>query len=101
LVRTGNQRYAATGVLAYLGGLLFSEKAAVIPFVGGGSLSRRCCATAGRSSAIRTVWRAGLRLWIRNRALTGSWVVVYLAVVNQHRWSSDLMMTWDLLAPLQ
>ena len=33
LVRTGNQRYAATGVLAYLGGLLFFEKAAVIPFV--------------------------------------------------------------------
>ena len=33
LVRTGNRRYAATGVLAYLGGLLFFEKAAVIPFV--------------------------------------------------------------------
>ena len=33
LVRTGNQRYAATGVLAYFGGLLFFEKAAVIPFV--------------------------------------------------------------------
>ena len=33
LVRTGNQRYAATGVLVYLGGLLFFEKAAVIPFV--------------------------------------------------------------------
>ncbi|EUA24386.1 putative membrane protein [Mycobacterium xenopi 3993] len=33
LVRTGNQRYAVTGALAYLGGLLFFEKAAVIPFV--------------------------------------------------------------------
>src|SRR6201993_100856 len=33
LVRTGNQRYAVTGVLVYLGGLLFFEKAAVIPFV--------------------------------------------------------------------
>src|ERR1700748_1468341 len=32
LVRTGNQRYAGTGVLVYLGGLLFFEKAAVIPF---------------------------------------------------------------------
>ena len=33
LVRTGNQRYAVTGVLVYFGGLLFFEKAAVIPFV--------------------------------------------------------------------
>src|SRR6202165_693610 len=33
LVRTGNQRYAATGLLVYFGGLLFFEKAAVIPFV--------------------------------------------------------------------
>src|SRR5262249_32007161 len=33
LVRTGNQRYAVTALLAYLGGLLFFEKAAVIPFV--------------------------------------------------------------------
>jgi threonine/homoserine/homoserine lactone efflux protein len=33
LVRTGQQRYAVTGTLAYLGGLMFFEKAAVIPFV--------------------------------------------------------------------
>ena len=33
LVRTGNQRYAVTGLAVYLGGLLFFEKSAVIPFV--------------------------------------------------------------------
>ena len=33
LVRTGNHRYAVTGLLVYFGGLLFFEKAAVIPFV--------------------------------------------------------------------
>ncbi len=33
LVRTGNQRYAITGLLVYVGGLLFFEKAGVIPFV--------------------------------------------------------------------
>ena len=33
LVRTGKQRYAVTGILGYFGGLLFFEKAAVIPFV--------------------------------------------------------------------
>ena len=33
LLRTGNQRYAVTGLLVYFGGLLCFEKAAVIPFV--------------------------------------------------------------------
>ena len=96
LIRTGNQRYAATGVLAYLGGLLFFEKAAVIPFVAFAVVAL-LCHVQGDRSAMRTVWRAGVRLWIASLALTGIWVVVYLAVVNQHRWSSDLPMTWDLL----
>src|ERR1700677_2753611 len=86
LVRTGHQRYAATGVLAYLGGLLFFEKAAVIPFVAF-AVAALLCHVQGDRSAMRTA----------SLALTGSWIVVYLAVVNQHRWSSDLMMTWDLL----
>src|SRR6202046_5001728 len=97
LIRTGNRRYAVTGVLAYLGGLLFFEKAAVIPFVAFAVAVLLCHVQGGHRSAMRTVWRAGIRLWTASLALTGSWVVVYLAVVNQHRWSSDLTMTWDLL----
>src|ERR1700761_4273619 len=96
LVRTGNQRYAVTGVLVYLGGLLFFEKSAVIPFVAF-AVAALLCHVRGDGAAARTVWRAGLRLWIASLALTGVWVMVYLAVVNQHRWSSDLTMTWDLL----
>ncbi len=96
LLRTGNQRYAATGVLVYFVGLLFFEKAAVIPFVAFAvaSLLRH---VRGDRSALRTVWRAGLRLWIPALALTAGWVAVYLAVVNQRRWSFDLSMTSDLL----
>jgi hypothetical protein len=96
LVRTGNQRYAATGVLIYFGGLLFFEKAAVIPFVAF-AVAALLCHVRGDWSAVRTVWRAGLRLWISSLALTIAWVALYLAVVNQRRWSSDLSMTWDLL----
>jgi hypothetical protein len=96
LVRTRNQRYAATGVLAYLGGLLFFEKTAVIPFVAF-AVVVLLCHVHGDRSAVRTVWRAGLRLWTASLALTGIWVAVYLAVVNQRRWSTDLAMTWDLL----
>jgi hypothetical protein len=96
LVRTGNQRYAATAVLVYFGGLLFFEKAAVIPFVAF-AVAALVCHVDGDRAALRTVWRAGIRLWIPSLALTAGWVVLYLAVVNQQRWSSDLSMTWDLL----
>src|SRR5271166_6014810 len=96
LVRTGNQRYAVTGVLVYFGGLLFFEKAAVIPFVAF-AVTALLLHVQGDRSALRTVWRAGLRFWVASLALTVSWVAVYLAVVNQRRWSFDLSMTWDLL----
>jgi hypothetical protein len=96
LVRTGNQRYAVTGVLVYLGGLLFFEKAAVIPFVAF-AMAALLCHVEGDRAALCTVWRAGLRLWAVSLALTAAWVAIYVIVVNQQRWSSDLSMTWDLL----
>ncbi len=96
LARTGERRYAVTGSLAYLGGLLFFEKAAVIPFVAFAvvALLRH---VRGDDSAVRTAWREGARLWVPASALTVAWVGVYLAVVNQRRWSFDLAMTGDLL----
>ncbi len=96
LVRTGNQRYAVTGVLTYLAGLLFFEKAAVIPFVTF-AVAALLWHVQGDRAPLRTVWRAGVRLWIAMLALTVGWVALYLAVVNQRRWSFDLAMTWDLL----
>jgi hypothetical protein len=96
LVRTHTQRYAATGVLVYLGGLLFFEKAAVIPFVAF-AVTALLCHVQGDRAALATVWRAGLRLWTASLALTAGWIVIYLLVVDQKRWSSDLPMTWDLL----
>lgn len=98
LARTGNRRYALTGTLAYLGGLLFFEKAAVIPFVAFTvtALLRYVAGTPLRD-ALAGAWRAGTRLWTATLAVTGGWIVVYLAVVNQKRWSFDLEMTRDLL----
>jgi hypothetical protein len=97
LVRTGNQRYAVTGVLVYFGGLLFFEKAAVIPFVAFAVAALLCHVQGDRRAAL-TVWRAGIRLWVVSLLVTASWIGVYLAVVNQRRWSFDLAMTWDLLS---
>lgn len=95
LARTGNQRYAVTGVLAYFGGLLFFEKAAVIPFVAFAVVALICHLSG--AAALRTAWRGGVRLWVGSLALTAGWVALYLTVVNQRRWSSDLAMTWALL----
>ncbi|OBK12762.1 hypothetical protein, partial [Mycobacterium asiaticum] len=96
LVRRGNNRYAATGMLAYLGGLLFFEKAAVIPFVAFAVVAL-LGHVRGEANPLRTVWRAGRRLWVGSLAITVGWVALYLSVVNQRRWSSDLAMTWALL----
>ncbi len=96
LVRTGNQRYAATALLAYVSGLIFFEKAAVIPFVAF-TIATLLAQVTGESSPLRTVWQRGKRLWISSLALTAAWVVLYLIVVDQERWSSDVIMTWNLL----
>lgn len=99
LVRTGDQRYAATGALAYLGGLLFFEKAAVVPFVAFAVTALLGYVGSERDlgEALRVTWRAGRRLWLAALALTAAWIAVYLGVVNQRRWSSDLVMTGELL----
>jgi hypothetical protein len=99
LMRTGDRRYAITGTLAYAGGLLFFEKAAVIPFVAFALavLARHVQGCGALVGTVATVWRAGVRLWSVSLALTAGWIVLYLSVVDQQRWSFDLGMTRDLL----
>ena len=97
LVRTGRRRYAITAVLAYAGGLLFFEKAAVIPFVAF-TLAALLHHVDGDRTAVRTVWYRGRPLWIASLVVTSAWVALYLVVVDQQRWSWDPSMTWDLLS---
>ncbi|UUO02428.1 hypothetical protein M4D79_02680 [Mycolicibacterium novocastrense] len=96
LVRTGDRRYAVTGLLVYIGGLLFFEKAAVIPFVAFAVTALLFYVTGAGS--VKAVWGRGIRFWVPSLAVTVGWVGVYLIVVDQKRWSLDLAMTWDLLA---
>ena len=97
LVRTGNQRYVVTALLVFFGGLLFFEKSAVIPFVAF-TITALLAHVTGDGSTLRTVWRRGARLWTGSLALTAAWIVLYLVVVDQERWSRDLPMTRDLLS---
>ncbi|MEV0672904.1 hypothetical protein [Mycobacterium sp. NPDC050441] len=96
LVRTGSYRHAVFGVLVFFGGLLFFEKAAVIPFVAFAVVALLGYVTG--TFGVREVWRRGLRLWVGCLALIVAWIGVYLVVVDQKRWSFDLAMTWDLLS---
>ena len=96
LVRTGNRRHAVTGVLVFLGGLLFFEKAAVIPFVAFAVVALLGYVAGERDWLIST-WRRGVWLWVPAAGVLAAWIAVYLVVVDQQRWSTDLTMTWDLL----
>lgn len=98
LTRTGNQRYRYSALGVYLGGLLFFEKAAVIPFVAF-TVTALLGYVRGAplTGAITGAWRSGARLWTAALAVTAAWIGVYLVVVNQKRWSFDLEMTGDLL----
>jgi hypothetical protein len=96
LVRTGNQRYAASTLAVYFLGLLFFEKAAVIPFVAF-AVAALLAHVTGDPNPLKTVWRRGIRLWSVALVLTVAWVGVYLVVVDQRRWTLDPSMTLDLL----
>ena len=96
LVRTGSRRYAVTGALVFAVGLLFFEKSAVIPFAAF-TVAALLAHVRGEATPARLVWRRGRPLWVTTLVMTAGWVVIYLFVVNQKRWSSDLAMTWDLL----
>ena len=96
LQRTGDRRYAVSGLVVYVGGLLFFEKAAVIPFVAFAVVALLAHVTSTGSA--RSVWQNGIRLWVPALVVTAAWIAVYLVVVDQKRWSLDFAMTWDLLA---
>ncbi|WP_109551596.1 hypothetical protein [Mycobacteroides franklinii] len=97
LDRTGNRKYAATALAAFLGGLLFFEKSVVIPFVAFAVVALLAYLRGDGWSALTRTWRRGTMLWIPAGALTAAWIALYLVVVNQKRWSTDLSMTWSLL----
>lgn len=96
LIRTGNERYALTGTSVFFVGLLFFEKAAVIPFVAF-AVTALLAYVLGDRAAVKTVWHGGFRLWTASGTLTAAWIVLYLVVVDQRRWRLDLPMTGDLL----
>lgn len=97
LVRTGSRRYAVTGTAAFVVGLTFFEKAAVIPFAAFAVVAL-LGHVQGERRPVLTAWQRGKQLWLPACAVIAAWVGLYLVVVDQRRWSWDLSMTWELLA---
>jgi hypothetical protein len=81
LVRTGNRRYAVTGVLVFTAALAFFEKAVVVPWVAF-AVAALVLHTAGHSAAMRTVARRGAPLWRGSLYVTGGWLLLYTSVVS-------------------
>lgn len=107
LVRTGRTRYAVSGVLVLIVGLLFFEKAVVVPFVafavtvlerhirGGASAAwRPDRAGAGvettRFASVRSVTRTGAQLWIGAVVVLVGWGAVYLTISDHLALDSSL-----------
>lgn len=81
LDRTGRRRYAISGVLVTTVGLLFFEKAAVVPFVAFAVVLLRRYVD-GRPPAVPEVLRRGAGLWAGAAAVLALWAVFYLAAVG-------------------
>lgn len=81
LDRTGRRRYAISGVLVTTVGLLFFEKAVVVPFVAFAVVLLRRYVD-GRRPAVPEVLRRGAALWAGAAAVLALWAVFYLAAVG-------------------
>ncbi|MCX0272059.1 hypothetical protein NLM24_15355 [Nocardia zapadnayensis] len=84
LDRTGRRRYAISGVLVTTVGLLFFEKAVVVPFVAFAVVLLRRYVD-GRRPAVPEVLRRGAGLWAGAAAVLALWAVFYLVAVGLSR----------------
>ncbi|UGT63063.1 hypothetical protein [Nocardia asteroides] len=90
LVRTGERRYAVSGVAVTALGLLFFEKAVLVPFVALVTvvLLLRSEGVGGRQPPVRAegAWRAALRggapLWQGSAVVLAVWAVAYVVLVR-------------------
>lgn len=97
LVRTGNRRYAVTGVIAFAVSLAFFEKAVLVPCVAF-AVAALVLHTQGHSSAVRTVVRRGAPLWRGSLFVLVGWVLLYTSVVSsraaQYSAGQAVGLTW-------
>ena len=97
LVRTGNRRYAVTGVIVFALSLAFFEKAVLVPWVAL-AVAALVLHVRGDSSVVRTVVRRAAPLWRGSLLVTVGWVLIYTSVVTsraaQYSTGQAVVLTW-------
>lgn len=97
LVRTGNRRYAISGVLVFAGALAFFEKAVLVPWFAF-AVAALMLHIQGHGAALRTVARRGAPLWRWSLFVTGGWILLYTSVVSsraaQYSAGQAVILTW-------
>jgi hypothetical protein len=97
LVRTGNRRYAVTGVVALGLSLAFFEKAVLVPWVAF-AVAALVLHVQGERAVLRTVLRRAAPLWQGSLLVMVGWVLLYTSVVTsraaQYSLGQAVVLTW-------
>lgn len=83
LDRTGNRRYAVGATLATVVGLLFVEKALIIPVVAAGALLAGWWTAGAGRSELHALWRRTRSAWGAMAVAVLVWAGVFLVVVGR------------------
>ena len=83
LARTGHRRHAVSAAAATAVGLLFVEKALVIPVVAAAVLAGSWWTSGGTRTELRSLWRRTRAAWSAQAGIVAVWAVVFLVVVGR------------------
>lgn len=83
LAETGRRRYAVGAVLATAVGLLFVEKAVLVPAVAAAVLACWWWAGPARASGLPVVWRTTRVMWAAQAVVVAAWAAVFAVTVGR------------------
>ena len=83
LARTGNRRHAVRATLATVMGLLFVEKALIIPVIAAAVLLAGWWSAGGARDELCALWRRTRTAWAAQAVIVGVWAGVFLVVVGR------------------
>ena len=83
LAETGQRRHAVGAALATAVGLLFVEKALLVPVVAAAALLGRWWVDGGGQASLRMLWHRTRVAWAAQAAVVIAWAVVFVVVVGR------------------
>lgn len=83
LARTGHRRHAVWAAVATIVGLLFVEKALIIPVVAAAVLLAGWWTAGGGRTELLALWRTTRVAWAGQMVIVAGWVAVFVVVVGR------------------